>query len=94
MDQSYIMQLLPLKAKAEHALSNGNFESAQSFIAEFADKLAAPYESGDKSYEAIRFAYLGASNAALVLGKILFSFTNEIISSVVISPSKQLLSPS
>lgn len=70
MDQSYIMQLLPLKAKAEHALSNGNFESAQSFIAEFADKLAAPYESGDKSYEAIRFAYLGASNAALVLGKI------------------------
>ncbi len=70
MDQSYIMQLLPLKAKAEHALGNGDFVSAQNLIVEFADKLAAPYEGGNKSYDAIRFAYLGASNAALVLGKI------------------------
>lgn len=70
MDQSYIMQLLPLKAKAEHALGNGDFESAQNLIVEFAEKLASPYEGGDKSYDAIRFAYLGASNATLVLGKI------------------------
>lgn len=69
MDQSYIMRLLPLKAKAEQAFANGNYNSAHDLIIEFAQKLAAPFEGGDKSYDAIRFSYIGASNAALFLGK-------------------------
>lgn len=74
MEQSFIMQFLPLKAKAEHAFNNQDMELASNLIAEFGNRLTEPYDNGDNSYDALRVAYLGASNAALMLGKISTSF--------------------
>lgn len=70
MIKNKILMYSPLLASAKLALKQGNNDVAIAKVKEFAHNMSQFYEKGDTSYDALRCAYVGTSNASLILGDV------------------------